>query len=144
MMSRILGLDLGTKRIGVAISDPSEVVAQALSPIERGQGDGWAQEIEILVAEYQVAEVVVGLPRNMNGSEGPAAAEARKMAALLTERLSVPITLRDERLTTVAAQRLFREAGVKTHRARKHLDGVAAALILQGYLDQRAGREGKP
>ncbi len=142
-MHRMLGLDLGAKRIGVAISDPSAVVAQALSPIKRDQGDGWAQEIERLVIQYQVKEVVAGLPRNMNGSEGPAAAEVRQMVARLSERLSVPVTLWDERLTTVAAQRLFREAGVKTHRARKHLDGVAAALILQGYLDQRAGRRKK-
>ncbi len=137
-MSRILALDPGAKRIGVAVSDPLGIVAQSLKVVEKTRGHGWAAEVENLVAEYQVAEVVIGLPRNMDGSEGPAAAEARRMVEILNSRLSVPVVVWDERLSTVAAQRMFREAGVKMRRAKKHLDGVAAVLILQGYLDYRA------
>jgi len=137
-MSRILGLDPGAKRIGVAVSDPTALVAQSLKPVERNRGPRWAVEVEKLVAQYQVAEVVVGLPLNMDGSEGPAAAEARRLAEILKARLKVPIKMWDERLTTVAAQRMFRETGMKMRRAKKRMDGVAAALILQGYLDYRS------
>lgn len=137
-MSRVLGLDPGAKRIGVAVSDPRGVVAQSLRSVERKQGKGWASEVESLVAEYEVVEVVVGLPRNMDGSEGPAAAEAKRLVEVLKAKLRVPVKVWDERLTTVAAQRMFREAGVKMRRAKRHMDGVAAVLILQGYLDYRA------
>lgn len=142
-MSRILALDPGAKRIGVAVSDPLGIVARSLKVVEKTRGHGWAAEVENLVAEYQVAEVVIGLPRNMDGSEGPAAAGARRMVEILSSRLSVPVVVWDERLSTVAAQRMFRETGVKMRRAKKHLDGVAAALILQGYLDYRAKNTGK-
>jgi len=142
-MSRILALDPGAKRIGVAVSDPLGIVARSLKVVEKTRGHVWAAEVENLVAEYQVAEVVIGLPRNMDGSEGPAAAGARRMVEILNSRLSVPVVVWDERLSTVAAQRMFRETGVKMRRAKKYLDGVAAALILQGYLDYRAKNTGK-
>lgn len=137
-MSRILGLDPGAKRIGVAVSDPSGIVAQSLKSVEKTRGAGWIAEVEGLVAEYQVTEVIVGFPLNMNGSEGPAATEVRRLVQVLKARLKVPVKIWDERLTTVAAQRIFQEAGVKMHRVKKRMDGVAAALILQGYLDYRA------
>jgi putative Holliday junction resolvase len=143
-MKRILGLDPGVKRIGVAISDPSGVVAQSLGFLEKTRGKGWAIEVERLVTQRDVGEVVVGLPVNMDGTEGPSAEGARRLVEVLKNRLKVPVRMWDERLTTVAAQRVFREAGVKMHRAKKRIDGVAAALILQGYLDSRArGREKK-
>jgi putative Holliday junction resolvase len=141
-MTRILGLDPGTKRIGVAISDPTGVVAQSLNHVKRDQDENWVDEIENLVDEYQVREVVVGLPRNMNGSEGPAAADVRHMVQILQSRLKVPVEVWDERLTTVAAEKMFQETGVKQRQAKKHMDGVAAALILQGYLDYLAQRGG--
>ena len=141
-MTRILGLDPGTKRIGVAISDPTGAVAQSLNHVKREEGENWIDEIENLVEEYQVREVVVGFPRNMNGSEGPAAADVRHMVQILQSRLKVPIEIWDERLTTVAAERMFHETGVKQRRAKKHMDGVAATLILQGYLDYLAQRGG--
>lgn len=141
-MTRILGLDPGAKRIGVAISDPTGVVAQSLNHVEREPGENWIDELENLVEEYQVREVVVGFPRNMNGSEGPAAADVRRMVGILQSRLKVPVEIWDERLTTVAAERMFQETGVKMRRAKKHMDGVAAALILQGYLDYLAQRGG--
>jgi len=137
-MNRILGLDPGAKRIGIAISDPSGVVAQSLGSLEKARGQGWAVEVEKLVAQHGVAEVVVGLPLNMNGTEGPRAEETRRMVEVLRSRLKVPIKVWDERLSTIAAERMFRETGVKMQRAKKHIDGVAAALILQGYLDSRA------
>ena len=137
-MNRILGLDPGAKRIGIAISDPSGVVAQSLGFLEKTREQGWAVEVEKLVAQHKVAEVVVGLPLNMNGTEGPRAEETRRMVEVLRNRLKVPIKVWDERLSTIAAERMFREAGVKMRRAKTHIDGVAAALILQGYLDSRA------
>jgi len=137
-MSRVLAIDPGSKRIGLAISDPTGVVALSLESLERDPGQGWADHIKSLVEEHTTAEVVVGLPKNMDGSEGPAAADARRVCQVLQDRLSVPVKLWDERLTTVAAQRMFREAGVTARRSRKRLDAVAAVLILQGYLDSRA------
>jgi putative Holliday junction resolvase len=137
-MSRILGLDPGAKRIGVALSDPSGGIAQSLKSVEKTRRASWVAEIEDLVTEYQVREVIVGLPLNMNGSEGPAAADARRLVRALKNRLKVPVKVWDERLTTVAAKRMFQETGVKAQRAKKRLDGVAAALILQGYLYHRA------
>jgi putative Holliday junction resolvase len=142
-MSRILALDPGSKRIGAAVSDPTGVVAQGLDPIARSRKTDWVDEVEKLVAHYQAAEVVMGLPRNMDGSEGPAAADARAMAETLRDRLRVPVTLWDERLTTVAAQRAFREAGMNSKRSRGRVDTVAAVLILQGYLDCRARSAGE-
>jgi putative Holliday junction resolvase len=137
-MSRILALDPGSRRIGLAVSDPTGTLAQPLDAVERRSGRDWAGVIVTLAEELEVAEIVVGLPRHMNGEEGESAAEARQMAETLRSRLNIPVELWDERLTTVAAQRMFRESGVKTPRARRHIDSVAAALILQGYLDRRA------
>jgi putative Holliday junction resolvase len=139
-MSRILGLDPGAKRIGVAVSDPTQTLAQSLGSVNRDRAGRWIEQIGKLVAEYQVSEVVVGLPRNMDGREGPAAERARRLVEKLTARLKIPVAVWDERLTTVAAQRMFREVGVKARRAKRHLDGVAAVLILQGYLDRCARR----
>jgi putative Holliday junction resolvase len=136
-MSRILALDPGSRRIGLAVSDPTATLAQPLPPVERTGDQDWAEAIAALVAELKVVEIVVGLPRHMDGSEGESSAEARRMAETLRERMHIPVKLWDERLTTVAAERMFRESGVKTQQARKHMDGVAAMLILQGYLDHR-------
>jgi putative Holliday junction resolvase len=136
-MSRILALDPGSRRIGVAVSDPTGTVAQPLPSIDRGDDRGWVAAVVSLVAQLEVAEIVVGLPRHMDGSEGQAAADARQMAETIRSRANVPVKLWDERLTTVAAERMFRESGVKTPRARRHIDGAAAVLILQGYLDHR-------
>jgi len=139
-MSRILGLDLGTKRIGVAISDPTGVLAQGLPTLGRDRQGRWLARLKNLVLEHQVIRIVVGLPMNMSGTEGPVAEEVRRLADILRNKLEVPVTLWDERLTTVAAERMFQETGVKMRRAKKHLDEVAAVLILQGYLDGR-GKE---
>ena len=137
-MGRILVLDPGSRRIGLAVSDPTGTLAQPLDAVERRSGRDWAGAIAALAEELEAVEIVVGLPRHMDGSEGESAADARQMAETLRSRLNIPVKLWDERLTTVAAERMFRESGVKTPRARRHIDSVAAALILQGYLDRRA------
>jgi putative Holliday junction resolvase len=136
-MSRILALDPGSRRIGLAVSDPTGTLAQPLSAVERAGSRDWTEYIAALAEELEVVEIVVGLPRHMDGSEGQSAADARQMAEMLRTRAKVPVVLWDERLTTVAAERMFRESGVKTPRARRHIDSVAAVLILQGYLDHR-------
>ncbi len=136
-MSRILALDPGSRRIGLAVSDPTGTLAQPLPPVDRAGGRSWADAVAELSGQLEVVEIVVGLPRNMDGSEGQAAADARQMSETLRSRVDVPVSLWDERLTTVAAERMFRESGVNTRRARKHVDSVAAVLILQGYLDHR-------
>jgi putative Holliday junction resolvase len=141
-MGRILALDPGTRRIGLAVSDPTGTLAQPLEAVERRSKQDWAEPIVSLVEELEVAEIVVGLPRHMDGSEGESAADARQMAETLHARTNIPVQLWDERLTTVAAEKMFRETGVKTRRARQHIDSVAAVLILQGYLDRRA-RDGR-
>jgi len=136
-MSRILALDPGSRRIGLAVSDPTGTLARPLPPVDRSGGRSWADAVAELSGQLEVVGIVLGLPRNMDGSEGKAAADARQMAETLRSRVDVPVSLWDERLTTVAAERMFRESGVNTRRARKHVDGVAAVLILQGYLDHR-------
>jgi len=136
-MSRILAIDPGTRRIGLAVSDPTGTLAQPLSAVERKGGQDWAEAIAALAGKLEAAEIVVGLPRHMDGSEGDAAADARRMAETLGTRTNLPVRLWDERLTTVAAERMFRETGVNTRRARRHIDSAAAVLILQGYLDRR-------
>jgi putative Holliday junction resolvase len=136
-MSRILGLDLGTKRIGVAISDPTGMLAQGLPTLGRDRKGRWLEHLRRLADEHQVTGIVVGLPKNMSGTEGPAAEEVRRLADILRDKLEVPVTCWDERLTTVAAEKMFQETGVKMRRAKKRLDEVAAVLILQGYLDSR-------
>ena len=142
-MGRILALDPGSRRIGLAVSDPTETLAQPLSAVPRGGGPGWVESIVALVRELEVAEIVVGLPRHMDGSEGESAADARQMAETLRSRAGVPVTFWDERLTTVAAEKMFRESGIRTPRARRHIDSVSAVLILQGYLDRRKNKEDK-
>jgi len=142
-MSRILALDPGSRRIGLAVSDPTGILAQPLDAVERSRGRDWAGAILILIEELEVTEIVVGLPLHMDGSEGESAANARQMAETLRSRAKVPVTLWDERLTTVAAEKMFRESGVKTRQARRHIDSVAAVLILQGYLDRRAKEDQK-
>lgn len=139
-MNRILALDPGTRRIGLAVSDPTGTLARPLSAVERRGGQDWADAVITLIEELEAVEIVVGLPRHMDGSEGDSAADARRMAETLRTRTNLPVRLWDERLTTVAAERMFRETGVNTRRARRYIDSAAAVLILQGYLDHLKSR----
>ncbi|MGB9723280.1 MAG: Holliday junction resolvase RuvX [Chloroflexia bacterium] len=134
---RLLGLDVGRRRIGAALSDPSGLLASPLGVIElRGAGEGQA-EVCAWVRAYGVARVIVGLPLHLDGSEGEEAAWVREWAERLQARLDIPVELWDERLSTVAAERNLRESGMGRKRRRERRDAVAAALILQSYLDAR-------
>ncbi|MCL2337583.1 MAG: Holliday junction resolvase RuvX [Firmicutes bacterium] len=135
---RVLGLDLGEKNIGVAVSDQFGWTAQGLESI-RSKGNVTADldQINLVAQQYEVDKVVVGLPRNMNGSYGPQAEKALKFAGLLEKRLGLPVETWDERLSTVAAQRVLLEADVSRKKRRRVVDQMAAAIILQGYLDAK-------
>lgn len=130
-----MGLDIGDKRIGVAISDPLGWFAQSLTVIQRTTLKRDIQAIGELVKEHDIGKMVVGLPRSMDGTLGPQAAKVEDFAVELERRLHVPLVLWDERLTTVEAERLMIEAGVRREKRREKIDAVAASLLLQGYLD---------
>lgn len=136
-MSRILGLDLGEKRLGVALSDPSGTVASPLATIPHRTQRGDVERIASLCREHEVAAVVVGWPRNMDGTSGLPARRAEVFAQALRRALAVPVELWDERLSTVAADRALLEGNVTRSRRRVLRDRVAAALILQAWLDAR-------
>lgn len=133
---RILGLDVGEKRIGVAISDPLGWTAQGLTTIQRSNSE--LEDIETvleIVKKYQVTSIVVGLPRNMNGTYGPQTEYIKNFAEKLAQKTQVKIDFWDERLTTVAAERALLEADLSRKRRKKVVDKVAAVVILQNYLD---------
>jgi putative Holliday junction resolvase len=133
---RLLGVDVGAVRVGVAICDPGGVLATPLVTVPR-DADGGAdlRTIADLVAGHEAVGVVVGLPRTLAGREGPAAAAARGFAEALAGVLDVPVELSDERLTTVVATQQLRERGVKGRKQRAVVDQAAAVAILQGWLD---------
>ena len=137
---RIMGLDFGSKTVGVAVSDPLGITAQGLEIIRRKEENKLRQtyaRIEELIVEYQVEEIVLGLPRNMNATEGERAGLTREFREGLERRTGLPVTLWDERLTTVAADKAMMEAGIRRERRKENVDKIAASLILQGYLDSR-------
>jgi putative Holliday junction resolvase len=141
---RILGLDFGSKVIGVAISDELTITAQPLTSIRRISLEKDLSSILEIVAGYQVEEVVVGLPINMNGTKGESARKAEAFIEKLQGRLSSKIIPWDERMTTMAAERVLLEGDVSRRKRRKVIDRVAAALILQGYLDSRSRKNENP
>jgi len=134
-MTPLLGIDFGRSRIGVAISDELRLLAHPLETIPAGKNA--AKRIAEIVRERKIDHVVVGLPRNMDGTFGAAASEAQKFVQELRALVPREITTWDERLTTVAAHRALREAGKKTRATRGYVDQVAAQMILQGYLDRQ-------
>jgi putative Holliday junction resolvase len=135
-MSRALGIDLGEVRIGLAISDELAMLAHPLETIRVRDTPDVLRHIAAIVARDDVNVIVVGLPRNMDGTYGPAAEKARQFAEQLREKTTAEIKLWDERLTSVAAQKALHDAGLNTNISRPILDQVAAQLILQGYLDR--------
>ena len=135
---RIMGLDVGEKRIGIAISDEMGWTAQGHSVLIRGKLSEDLAKLDRLCAEYSIELVVVGFPRNMNGSVGPKGMEIQKFGKVLEQHLSLPVKYWDERLTTVAAQRVLLEANVSRQKRKKVIDMLAAVNILQGYLDRQA------
>jgi putative Holliday junction resolvase len=140
-----LGVDLGSRRIGVALSDSDGTVASPLEVVERsGDESRDHRRLAAIVAEYEVESVVVGLPLSLDGSEGPAATDYGAEAARLGDRLAVPVETYDERFTTVTAERQLRDAGVGGPTRRRVIDKVAAAVLLQAWLDARAVRPTPP
>jgi len=138
----VLALDYGTKRIGVALSDATLTLARPLPFLDAASPAKIAPLLKALAAREQVDRVVVGLPRNLDGSYGPAAEAVRAFVAALEKLLPLPIETLDERLSTVQASRQLREAGHDSRDQRSRIDSAAAAVILQAYLDRRAIREG--
>ncbi len=133
---RIMGLDYGDRRIGVALSDAMGWTAQPLGMIERDAG-GELERIAELVREHEVSEIVVGLPKNMNGTIGERGEISIAFAETLRQRLSIPVHLWDERLTTAAATKTLLEADISRRKRKQVVDKMAAALLLQNYLDSR-------
>jgi putative Holliday junction resolvase len=134
---RVLGIDLGTRRIGVAVSDPTGTLASPYEVVERSPQSYAA--IARIVAEVEAERVVVGLPLSLDGRDGPAAVKAREEAAALGQALPVPVELYDERLTTVTANRSMMDLQMKADARKRVVDKVAAAVMLQSWLDSGAG-----
>lgn len=140
---RRIGVDVGSVRVGVALGDPSGMIATPLATLRRDERDGSdLRQLAEIVAEYEVVEVVIGLPRTLADREGPAAVAARGYADALTPLLTVPVRMVDERLSTVVATRALREAGVRGRKQRGVVDQAAAVAILQGFLDSRRSAGG--
>lgn len=138
---RVLALDIGAKRIGVAVSDPSGTVATPVKVLATSAVLGDARVLANLTADYEVELVVVGLPVSLDGSEGAQAAEVRRVGTVLATRLQIPFEYYDERLSSAAAKRAMNEAGVSDRAKRGSVDMIAAALFLQSFLDARRARE---
>ena len=141
---RIMGLDFGSKTVGVAVSDPLLITAQGIEIITRQSENKLRRtlaRIEELIEEYEVTEIVLGLPKNMNDTIGDQAQLSLDFREKLARRTGLPVTMWDERLTTVAADKAMTEAGIRREHRKEYVDKIAATLILQGYLDYRAGKE---
>ena len=135
---RIMGLDYGSKTVGVAISDPLGLTAQGIETIQRKEENKLRKtcaRIEALIAEYGVEKIVLGLPKHMNNDVGERAEKALEFAEMLRRRTELEVVMWDERLTTVEAERTLIETGVRRENRKKVIDTVAAVFILQGYLD---------
>lgn len=132
---RILGLDIGDRTIGVAVSDPLGFTAQGITTIRRKSQDADIKELKNICDEYNVETIVSGLPKNMNGTLGPQSEKVLKFCEVIKEKIGLPIKMWDERLTTVAAHRAMLEADLSRNKRKKIVDKMAAIYILQGYLD---------
>ena len=139
-MIRIIGLDFGSKTVGVAVSDPLGITAQGIEIVRRTSENKLRKtlaRIEELVAEYEVTEIVLGFPKNMNNTIGERAEKSLAFKEMLERRTGLPVVMWDERLTTVAANRTLIEGGVRRENRKDYVDMLAAVYILQGYLDSR-------
>ncbi len=134
---RILALDHGTKRIGVAVSDETHTIAQPLEFIPAEPFADFLARLRQLIREKEAGLILVGLPRNMDGSYGPAAEKAQTFVAALKDAVVVPIETRDERLTSAQANRVLIQGGVRRDKRKAKVDKMAAAILLQSYLDSK-------
>lgn len=135
---RVMGLDYGSKTVGVAVSDLLGITAQGVETIERKEENKLRQtlaRIEDLVQEYEVGKIVLGFPKNMNNTIGERAQKSLEFKEKLERRTGIPVIMWDERLTTVEAERTLMESGVRREDRKKYVDKIAAVFILQGYLD---------
>ncbi|MDE6973920.1 MAG: Holliday junction resolvase RuvX [Lachnospiraceae bacterium] len=141
---RIMGLDFGSKTVGVAISDPLLITAQGIEIIRRKDENKLRQtlaRIEELIQEYEVEEIVLGLPKNMNDTAGPRAVITMDFKEKLERRTGLMVHTWDERLTTVAADKAMMEAGIRRENRKEYVDKIAAVFILQGFLDYRKRKQ---
>lgn len=136
-VGRILGLDVGTRRIGVAVSDPLGITAQGLETLQRRNKRYDFEYLQRVIQEYDVREIVVGLPLRMSGAEGTQSDKMQAFAEDLRKRFRLPVHLWDERLTSAEANRLLRETDLSIEKRGKAVDRMAAVLILQGWMEQR-------
>jgi RNAse H-fold protein YqgF len=141
---RIMGLDYGERRIGVAMSDLFGWTAQGLEVIDKKAVADSDARIAELIGQYEVGEIVVGLPKNMNGTIGPSGENCIAFAERLRQKLELPVRLWDERLTTVSAERTLLEADVSRNKRKQVIDKMAAAILLQSYLDSVSKRGDLP
>jgi putative Holliday junction resolvase len=141
---RVMALDLGSKRIGVALSDPTQFLASPLTTIQAQPRERALEQLARLVAEHDVECLVVGFPLTLAGEIGPQARAVQAFVELLHARLHLPIKLVDERLTSAEAERMLIEAGLKPEKRKQQIDQVAAMLILQDFLDSRRNRLHEP
>jgi putative Holliday junction resolvase len=137
---RTLAVDPGSKRVGIAISDPTGTIAQALTTVAAQPEATLAARLAELAKANEARRIIVGLPLRMDGTNGPEAAAARKLASLLRNASGLPVELVDERLTSVAAERSLIEGGMRREKRRVSVDRVAATLLLQSHLDRKRGR----
>lgn len=138
---RILGLDYGTKTVGVAMSDPLGLTAQGLEIIRRNEENKLRRtlaRIEAICSQYGVDRIVLGLPKNMNNTSGVRVESTMEFKAMLERRTGLEVIMWDERLTTVAADKTMMEAGIRRENRKQYVDMIAASFILQGYLDSLA------
>ncbi|MGN0406367.1 MAG: Holliday junction resolvase RuvX [Bariatricus sp.] len=141
---RIMGLDYGTKTVGVAVSDPLGITAQAVETIVRKQENKLRQtlaRIESLAEEYEVEKFVLGLPKHMNNDIGERAEKALEFGEMLRRRTGLEVVMWDERLTTASAERTLIETGIRRENRKQYVDQIAAVFILQGYLDSLAMKQ---
>jgi putative holliday junction resolvase len=136
--ARVLGLDVGSRRIGIAVSDPLGITAQGLETLERKNKRYDFERLSRIIREYHVQEIVVGLPLRMSGAEGTQAGKMQEFADELRRRFHLPVHLWDERLTSAEANRLLRETDLSIEKRAKAVDRMAAVLILQGWMESRS------
>lgn len=136
---RVIGLDLGTKTLGVSISDPSKIIASSLTTIRFDENDykSAIKELKDIVNDYSIESIVIGLPKNMNNSLGFAAQRTFEFEKLLKDEFNIPIYEQDERLSSVTANNILLEADISRKKRKKKVDQLAATIILQNYLDIR-------
>ena len=133
--SRLLGIDLGTKRIGIAISDYNQKIATPLQTLNKSRQDKLIDELESIIAEYDIRGIIIGNPINMDGTYGKSSQSAKDIAINISNKIDIPVSLWDERLSTVGAFNLSSELDINISKREKDIDKFAAAFILQGALD---------